>query len=770
MRRPTIAAALLLTALTTPTAARAAATGALAGSVTDWDTSELLPGVTVVAMSPDLDGTRTAITDNAGRYRIDELAPGIYALSFYYTDAVVKRSGLVVKAGETTAVDVAIAASSGGELIVLSAPATSIDPDYSRNIPVALADELGGNREHYVEHRVNGWTRTAADRLSTFAADVDTASYAIARKKILAGQRPPEASVRVEEWLNYFRYDYAAPRGDRRFAVHLEAAPSPYADDRVLMRVGVQARATPAHSRKPANLVFLVDVSGSMDQRDKLPLARRALRMMVDRLDARDTVALVTYAGDTRIVLSPTSATNRGAIVSAIAELSPGGSTAMGAGLELAYRVAGETLSADSISRVIVLSDGDANVGDTSHGAMLETIARQVERGVTLTTLGFGVGNYQDHRMEQLADRGNGSNHYIDDLLEARRVLVEQLGSTLEVVAKDVKIQVELDPAVVDRYRLIGYDNRDIADRDFRDDKIDAGEIGAGHAVTAIYELELTAGAPAGDLAVVRVRAKAPRGERASESVHRFGSSRLRSSFAAASEGFRFAAAVAGAAEILRGSPDAEGWTLAEAIRVAREASRRDQADRRECVELLERLEDIAENRRPGRWISETGYMTVGGGIGGLVVRDVAAPTRVTAMPALRLGLGRGSTSIALELGGSRGAAEATAARGATPVGDSLSIYSVGAVISHRLLRGAALQPVGGLGLETLIVSPSLGSRRVALAAVARVGLEMVHRAGGAELALGLDLTGHLPVAESELMPMQLSSLISVGSYLDVRL
>jgi Ca-activated chloride channel family protein len=452
--------------------------------------------------------------------------------------------------------------------------------------------DLGTGSEDYTDYGVNPMTLASKDRFSTFAIDVDTASYAIARRKIMNGQLPPKASVRVEEFVNYFRYDYAGPTGDLPFAVQMDAAPSPFHGKRHLLRVGVQARKLSIAERKPANLVFLVDVSGSMNSPDKLPLAKRALRVMLDNLKDGDTVALVTYAGNTRVVLPPTDVAQRGRIASALEELNASGSTAMSSGLELAYDLAGKNLRPGAVSRVIVLSDGDANVGNTSHDQILDAIAAQVKEGVTLSTIGLGMGNYKDTMMEQLANKGNGNYYYIDGISQAKRVFQEQLGGTLEVVAKDVKIQVEMDPSVVKSYRLVGYENRDIADDDFRDDKVDAGEIGAGHSVTAIYEVELAGATPASlsRLATVRIRHKAPRGSKASEHAFSFDADRLAPSFEAASADFRFAVAAMATAEVLRGSPHATTWKLDRIRAIAESAAPKGNAERHELVALIDKI------------------------------------------------------------------------------------------------------------------------------------------------------------------------------------
>jgi Ca-activated chloride channel family protein len=450
-------------------------------------------------------------------------------------------------------------------------------------------NSLAQNTESYKDYGVNRMTAVAEDKVSTFSIDVDTASYSMARRKILDGALPPPASVRVEEFINYFKYEYADPQGDKPLAVHMDAAPSPFTKalgkNRYLMRVGVQAKKPSIRERKAMNLVFLVDVSGSMDSPDKLGLAKQSLRILTSNLRDGDSVALVTYAGSVRVVLEPTRLERKRDILAAIDSLYAGGSTSMGSGIELAYQMAARKLGPDMESRVIVLSDGDANVGRTSHEDILKTISGNVKEGVTLSTIGFGMGNYKDVMMEQLANKGNGNYYYIDDIVQARRVFQEQLGSMLEVVAQDVKIQVEFDPEVVTHYRLIGYENRDIADRDFRNDRVDAGEVGAGHSVTALYEIAL-AGKVEAPLAVVRVRAKKPRGEKAREWVEGFDLDHLHASFADAPRDLRFATAVMGAAEILRGNEYASSWSLKKVIELGRGAAG-DDRDRVEFVRLM---------------------------------------------------------------------------------------------------------------------------------------------------------------------------------------
>ncbi len=475
----------------------------------------------------------------------------------------------------------------GGQGQAVGSPGYAIA---GRRMPATVADGQSG--EGYKDYGKNAWMDTAKDHLSTFAADVDTASYTIARRKLTEGVLPPAAAVRVEEFVNYFGYAYAPPAAGAPFAVHIDAAPSPFNPGRSIVRVGVTTKAKSLAERKLMRLVFLVDVSGSMQSPDKLELAKRSLRILVDNLKDGDTVALVTYAGSTRVVLPATGLDHKHEILSAIEDLTAGGSTAMASGIDLAYEQAMKGLGTGVESRVIVLSDGDANVGRTSQAEILSTIAGKVKEGVFLSTIGFGMGNYKDETMEQLADKGNGNSFYIDGLSQAKRVFQQQLGSTLEVVAQDVKLQVDFDPTMVARYRLIGYENRDIADQDFRNDAVDAGEIGAGHQVTALYEVELNKVLTAAPLLTVRVRAKEPKGTKASEQAFTIAGSELARSFATAPTDLRFAFAVAGFADVLRGAEDAEHWDLAQLQTIASQAAGND-GDRKELVALIQKARDL---------------------------------------------------------------------------------------------------------------------------------------------------------------------------------
>jgi Ca-activated chloride channel family protein len=331
--------------------------------------------------------------------------------------------------------------------------------------------------------------RVADEPLSTFSIDVDTAAYANVRRFLNDGQLPPPAAVRVEEMINYFRYDYAQPKGDVPFSVTTELAESPWNPRHRLVLVGLQGREIDDDGRTPRNLVFLLDVSGSMTSPDKLPLVRNAMRMLVDVLEPRDRVAIVVYAGQSGVALPSTTGDRKEVIHEAIARLQAGGSTNGGAGIRLAYQIAREHFIKKGVNRVVLATDGDFNVGITSHDELLRLIEEERKSGIFLSVLGVGTGNLKDATMEMLADKGNGNYSYLDSLQEARKVLVREAGSTLVTIAKDVKIQVEFNPQTVSAYRLIGYENRLLKNEDFNDDRKDAGEIGAGHSVTALYEI-----------------------------------------------------------------------------------------------------------------------------------------------------------------------------------------------------------------------------------------------------------------------------------------
>ena len=442
---------------------------------------------------------------------------------------------------------------------------------------------------------VNPSIDTAEDHLSTFAVDVDTASYSVARRFLQDGNLPDPNAVRVEEFVNYFNYGYE-PARDEAFAVHMEGSPSPFGGEGSwLLRVGLQGRNVADWSRKDATLIFAIDVSGSMGQGNRLELAKRALELLVDELTPADKVGIVIYSDRGFVWLSPTWGSERRTILNAIDRLQPGGSTYVEDGLRLAYQMAVREVDPERITRVLLLSDGVGNVGRTGPDAILRQVGSHVDRGVTLTTVGFGMGNYNDVLMEQLANDGNGSYHYVDSLAEAHRIFVENQVGTLQLIAKDAKVQVDFNPDVVRRYRLLGYENREISDADFRDNRVDAGELGAGHSVTALYELELHEGVR-GELARVFVRYENPDTGQIEQVRGMLNSSEVARYFDEASPSFQLAAVVAEYAEQLRNSYWARDGSLprvvAEANRVLRLA--RWDASVGEFVNLVARTERIA--------------------------------------------------------------------------------------------------------------------------------------------------------------------------------
>ena len=432
---------------------------------------------------------------------------------------------------------------------------------------------------------VNPFLDTEDEHLSTFAMDVDTASYSVTRRYLTEGHLPPSEAVRVEEFVNAFKYDYAAPT-EGAFAIHLEGAPSIFADSKRthLLRIGLKGRVIPDENRKDAMLTFVIDVSGSMEMENRLGLVKRSLRLLVDQLRPTDKVGIVVYGSQGRLLLPHTAVNRRAEILTAIDSLYPDGSTNAEEGLRIGYDLAWRNSEIDHINRVILCSDGVANVGQTGPEEILKEIRAHVKRGITLLTVGFGMGNYNDILMEKLANAGNGNYAYVDTLSEARRIFVEDLTGTLQVIAKDAKIQVDFNPEVVSRFRLLGYENRHLENHQFRDDSVDAGEVGSGHCVTALYEVKLHEGA-SGKIATASIRYADPDSQKVTEVGEDIFSSDLRASFETASAPFRLTAAVAEFAEILRESYWAKDGSLEEVRRVVKGVF--PEFDNEQVVELI---------------------------------------------------------------------------------------------------------------------------------------------------------------------------------------
>jgi Ca-activated chloride channel family protein len=440
----------------------------------------------------------------------------------------------------------------------------STDTNLGELFAQGMAQGMGHERYGHVDP--NGFMPASEDAKSTFSVDVDTASYSNTRRYLEDDELPPPDAVRTEELVNYFDYDYPQPPADSAapFSLVTEVGPCPWAPERRLVHLGIQGYEPPAAAIPPRNLVYLIDVSGSMQAPNKLPLVKHGLATLTERLRAEDRVAIIVYAGGVGMVLEPTPGADRRAILDALDRLEGGGSTNGSAGIEQAYQLAAQSFITGGINRVILATDGDFNVGVVNHDALVELIEHERETGVFLSVLGVGSDNLNDHLMEQLADKGNGNYAYIDGLREARKVLVEEAGSTLVTIAKDVKIQVEFNPTLVERHRLVGYENRVLAHRDFADDSKDAGEIGAGHSVTALYEVELTGKRHDQPLLSLGIRWKQPDGQHSTELSAAAHDRDV--ALEHTSTDFRFAAAVAAFAARLRGTaqPDyAEILTLA---------------------------------------------------------------------------------------------------------------------------------------------------------------------------------------------------------------
>jgi Ca-activated chloride channel family protein len=496
---------------------------------------------------------------------------------------------------------------------------STAEPTYDSSSLRAIPPGQDFNTEEYGKLVENAFASPFDEPLSTFSIDVDTASYGNVRRFLREGRLPPPDAVRIEELVNYFDYTYPAPEGEHPFSVTANLARSPWTEETLLMRVGLASTPVAPEDLPPANLVFLLDVSGSMGDANKLPLVRKAMRLLAEQLRPQDRVAIVAYAGAAGLVLPPTSGGERRKILAAIERLQAGGSTAGGAGIRLAYEVARESFQKKGLNRVILATDGDFNVGVSSEGELIRLIERERKSGVFLSVLGFGGGNLKDSKMEQIADHGNGNYAYIDSLLEARKALVEQMGGTLLTVAKDVKIQVEFNPAKVKRYRLIGYENRLLRARDFNDDKKDAGELGAGHTVTAFYELFPADGSDAdGDRLKYQQREVRPEANESSE----WATVRLRykqpdedesrllavavdappAAFDDTPADFRFAAATVGYGQLLRESEHLGSTSFDLVAQIAEAAKGEDRSGlRSEMIYLLRTAQQLSEVRTASR-------------------------------------------------------------------------------------------------------------------------------------------------------------------------
>ncbi len=470
------------------------------------------------------------------------------------------------------------------------------------------------NTEGYDNIAENGFKKVADDRLSTFSIDVDAASYSNVRRFLQNNQLPPSGAVRTEEMINYFKYQYPHPKGKDPFSINTEISNCPWNSENKLLLIGLQGKTIPVENLPPSNLVFLIDVSGSMMGANRLPLVKASMKMLTDQLRESDRISIVVYAGQAGLVLPATSGSDKIKIKTAIDGLQAGGSTAGGAGIQLAYATAMENFMSKGNNRVILCTDGDFNVGASSDDEMVRLIEKERNKGIFLTVLGYGMHNYKDNKMQQLADKGNGNHAYIDGLGEAKKVLINEFGGTLFTIAKDVKLQLEFNPAMVAGYRLIGYENRMLNKEDFNDDKKDAGELGSGHTVTALYEI-IPAGVKSpflkdvdplkyqsgkrskvkstGDeIVTIKFRYKSPDGDKSELMVHPVNDEST--AFKNTSDNFRFAASVAGFAMLLRDSEYKGISSYDEVLRIANASVGKDaEGYRKEFVSLVKKAAEL---------------------------------------------------------------------------------------------------------------------------------------------------------------------------------
>ena len=593
----------------------------ITGKVTSSEDGAVMPGVNVI-----LKGTKkSTVTDQYGKYTLQiPSAGGTLVFSFigYASKEIpiptgnvidVKMQADVQSLEETLVTGYGRDSSSKRESKKYKhdaekSGAPAVQRGLSYGYTIAPAPAMEPNTEEYEGIEENIFHGAIKKPLSTFSIDVDAASYSNLRRFINNGDKPPKDAVRIEEMINYFDYDYRQPTNSDPFYVYTEMSEAPWNINHKLVHIGLQGKVIPMQNLPASNLVFLIDVSGSMNQPNKLPLVKKSFQLLVDQLRAQDHVAIVVYAGAAGTVLEPTPGDDKRKILAAIDKLEAGGSTAGGAGLNLAYALAKEHFKSNGNNRVILATDGDFNVGESTNEAMEDLIEEKRKDGIFLTVLGYGMGNYKDSKMEILADKGNGNYAYIDNLTEARKVLVSEFGGTLFTIAKDVKIQVEFNPAHVQAYRLIGYENRKLNDEDFNNERKDAGELGSGHTVTALYEI-IPVGTKSDFYSVddlkyqpeknaviqnnnsqewltLKLRYKKPDENTSNLMVHTLTDKKIK--IANTSEDFRWAASVAAFGMLLRESPYVDNWSYEQVARLAEGARGDDgQGYRSEFINLL---------------------------------------------------------------------------------------------------------------------------------------------------------------------------------------
>ena len=592
-------------------------TRTITGIVTD-DQGKPLQGVHIIAVN----STPATVTDSAGRYSIS-VRPAEKALRFSYVGFDTREVRL--KTGNLLNVTMTATSLSMQEVVVVgysgvqralsgSVAGISVSSGTKRRHKPGYNRNADFNTEEYDRIVENAFHKVGEDPLSTFSIDVDAASYSSVRRYLNEGRLPPADAVRVEEMINYFRYDYQQPKNGDPFSVHTEISGCPWNKDHKLVMIGLQGKQIPMENLPPSNIVFLIDVSGSMNDPMKLPLVQSSMKLLTDQLREKDRVSIVVYAGAAGLVLPATTGADKRTIKDAIDKLEAGGSTAGGEGIKLAYKIARENFIESGNNRIVLCTDGDFNVGVSSNGELERMVEQERESGVFLTVLGYGMGNYKDSKMQILADKGNGNHAYIDSENEAKKVLVSEFGGTLFTIAKDVKLQVEFNPSRVAGYRLIGYENRMLDKEDFKDDKKDAGDMGSGHTVTALYEVipagveskflrdvdplkyqkkgKETKAANGEEMFTVKFRYKQPDGHK-SQVFERAVIDRA-TAFEHASENLRFSAAVAEFGMLLRQSEFRSAASFEHVLKTATAASSFDREGyRKEFIQLVQRAETL---------------------------------------------------------------------------------------------------------------------------------------------------------------------------------
>ncbi|MES2590929.1 MAG: von Willebrand factor type A domain-containing protein [Bacteroidota bacterium] len=599
---------------------------AISGKVTKKNSTETIPYASLKLFKGD-SLVATTTSDVNGTYCFTNVATGKYKLEVNSVGSIKPDVTTVAIAGnKPVQKDIHLAANSK-ELQQVQILADEVEMAPAHSSPSERKKEsyrMGGssgkmmmynsvsandqdyNTEEYSKINDNDFKETNKNALSTFSIDVDRASYSNVRRFINQGSLPPADAVRVEEMINYFSYDYPQPKGEDPFSITTEYTACPWNKKHQLIHIGLQGKEVKTDNVPANNLVFLLDVSGSMESPDKLPLLKSGLRLLIDQMRPQDHVAIVVYAGAAGLVLPSTSGENKEKITEALEQLQAGGSTAGGEGIILAYKIAKENFLKNGNNRIILATDGDFNIGASSDGEMVRLIEEKREHGIFLTVLGFGTGNYKDSKMEQLADKGNGNYAYIDNLLEANKVLVKEMGATLLTIAKDVKIQIEFNPAHVKAYRLVGYENRLLNNEDFNDDKKDAGELGSGHTVTAMYEIipadsdeqtasvdplkyQKTQAVPSSgnEVMTIKFRYKAPN-ENTSKLITKIVSDK-KAVFGSTSENCRFSSAVAEFGMLLRDSKYKGEADFNEVLSLARASKGKDDDGyRAEFIRIVE--------------------------------------------------------------------------------------------------------------------------------------------------------------------------------------